>query len=234
MPIEELLTGAFVYLAAAVIAVPLFARLGLGSVLGYLVAGVLIGPCVLGFVGAKATDVMHFAEFGVIMMLFLVGLELQPVEALAAAQADLRARRPAGRADRRRHRRRGAAASASTWQGALAPGSRSRCRRRRSCCRASTSGACSRPRPGSSASRCCCSRTSRSSRSSRCCRSRHRCRAPTEERAAFAASAGLGAGARRARRRGRDRARRAVRDAARCSAASPEPASARSSPRPRC
>ena len=77
MPLEELLTGTFVYLAAAVVAAPLFARLGLGSVLGYLAAGIVIGPSVLGLTG-EATDVLHFAEFGIIVMLFLVGLELQP------------------------------------------------------------------------------------------------------------------------------------------------------------
>ncbi len=69
---------AFVYLSAAVIAVPVAKRLGLGSVLGYLLAGVIIGPFVLGFVGEEGQDVMHFAEFGVVLMLFLVGLELQP------------------------------------------------------------------------------------------------------------------------------------------------------------
>ncbi len=58
--------------------VPLAKRLGLGSVPGYLVAGVLIGPFVLGLVGQKTTDVMHFAEFGVVMMLFVIGLELEP------------------------------------------------------------------------------------------------------------------------------------------------------------
>ncbi|GHB70257.1 potassium transporter [Psychrosphaera saromensis] len=73
----NLLFDAFIYLCAAVISVPIAKRLGLGSVLGYLVAGVLIGPFVLGFVGDQ-TDVMHFAEFGVVMMLFLVGLELKP------------------------------------------------------------------------------------------------------------------------------------------------------------
>lgn len=69
---------AFVYLAAAVVAVPVAKKLGLGSVLGYLIAGVIIGPYVMGFVGEEGQDVMHFAEFGVVMMLFLVGLELQP------------------------------------------------------------------------------------------------------------------------------------------------------------
>ncbi|WP_273429568.1 monovalent cation:proton antiporter-2 (CPA2) family protein [Marinobacter sp.] len=68
---------AFIYLVAAVIAVPLAKRLGLGSVLGYLVAGVVIGP-VTGLVGQEATTIQHFAEFGVVMMLFLVGMELDP------------------------------------------------------------------------------------------------------------------------------------------------------------
>jgi len=69
---------AFVYLTAAVISVPIAKRLGLGSVLGYLLAGVAIGPFALGLIGAEGQDVMHFAEFGVVMMLFLIGLELQP------------------------------------------------------------------------------------------------------------------------------------------------------------
>ncbi|NQZ78724.1 MAG: cation:proton antiporter, partial [Ekhidna sp.] len=69
---------AFVYLSAAVISVPLAKKLGLGSVLGYLIAGILIGPFVFEFVGEEGQDVMHFAEFGVVMMLFIVGLELQP------------------------------------------------------------------------------------------------------------------------------------------------------------
>src|SRR4051812_37791251 len=74
----SVLSHAFVYLLAAVIAVPLAKRCGLGSVLGYLIAGALIGPHALSLVGAHSGDVMHFAEFGVVMMLFLVGLELQP------------------------------------------------------------------------------------------------------------------------------------------------------------
>lgn len=72
------LLQATIYLAAAVIAVPVAKRLGLGSVLGYLIAGVLIGP-VLGLIGSEAQDLRHFAEFGVVMMLFLVGLELEPM-----------------------------------------------------------------------------------------------------------------------------------------------------------
>lgn len=72
------LSQAIVYLAAAVICVPLAKRLGMGSVLGYLLAGMLIGPFVLGFVGKEGEDIMHFAEFGVVMMLFLIGLELEP------------------------------------------------------------------------------------------------------------------------------------------------------------
>ncbi len=72
-----LLFQAFVYLCAAVIAVPLASRLGLGSVLGYLIAGIVIGPA-LGLVGSETQGIQHVAEFGVVMMLFLVGLELEP------------------------------------------------------------------------------------------------------------------------------------------------------------
>jgi Kef-type K+ transport system membrane component KefB len=75
---QSFLVQAFIYLAAAVIAVPVARRLGLGSVLGYLLAGVGIGPFVLGLLGTEGQDVMHFAEFGVVMMLFVVGLELEP------------------------------------------------------------------------------------------------------------------------------------------------------------
>jgi monovalent cation:proton antiporter-2 (CPA2) family protein len=69
---------ALVFLGAAVLFVPLAKKSGLGSVLGYLIAGVIIGPSVLGFVGAEGQDIMHYAEFGVVMMLFLIGLELEP------------------------------------------------------------------------------------------------------------------------------------------------------------
>ena len=69
---------AFVYLTAAVVAVPIAKRMGLGSVLGYLIAGMVIGPFGLGLIGEEGKDVLEFAEFGVVMMLFLIGLELQP------------------------------------------------------------------------------------------------------------------------------------------------------------
>ena len=69
---------AFIYLAAAVISVPLAKRLGLGSVLGYLLAGIVIGPFGFALVGTGEGDVMHVAEFGVVMMLFVIGLELRP------------------------------------------------------------------------------------------------------------------------------------------------------------
>ncbi|MGB3493527.1 MAG: glutathione-regulated potassium-efflux system protein KefC [Elainellaceae cyanobacterium] len=75
---DEFFFQAFIYLMAAVLSVPIAQRLGLGSVLGYLIAGVIIGPFVLSLVGEQQEDVMHFAEFGVVMMLFLIGLELQP------------------------------------------------------------------------------------------------------------------------------------------------------------
>lgn len=75
----------FIYLLAAIVCVPVAKRLGLGSVLGYLFAGVLIGPFVLGkYIGMSSgddvQDIMHAAEFGVVMMLFLIGLELDPRE----------------------------------------------------------------------------------------------------------------------------------------------------------
>ena len=71
------LTGSLVYLAAAVIAVPLAKLLGLGSIIGYLGAGILIGPWGLKLV-TDPKQMLEFAEFGVVLMLFLVGLELEP------------------------------------------------------------------------------------------------------------------------------------------------------------
>jgi glutathione-regulated potassium-efflux system ancillary protein KefC len=71
------LTGGLIYLSAAVIAVPLSRALGLGSIIGYLAAGIAIGPWGLGLV-SNVEDILHFAEFGVVLMLFMVGLELEP------------------------------------------------------------------------------------------------------------------------------------------------------------
>ena len=69
---------AVIYLSAAIVCVPIAKRLGLSSVLGYLLAGILIGPYILGFIGEEGEDILHFAEFGVVMMLFLIGLEIEP------------------------------------------------------------------------------------------------------------------------------------------------------------
>ena len=71
------LINSFIYLSAAVIAVPLSKALGLGSIIGYLAAGIAIGPWGLGLV-TNVEDILHFAEFGVVLMLFLIGLELEP------------------------------------------------------------------------------------------------------------------------------------------------------------
>ena len=74
---HSLLFNAFVYLLAAVLAVPISKRLGFGSVLGYLLAGVVIGPWGLRLI-REAEDILHFAEFGVVLLLFAIGLELNP------------------------------------------------------------------------------------------------------------------------------------------------------------
>ncbi|HXE48213.1 MAG TPA: cation:proton antiporter, partial [Ramlibacter sp.] len=71
------LTNTLIYLGAAVIAVPLSRALGLGAIIGYLAAGIAIGPWGLRLV-SNVEDILHFAEFGVVLMLFLVGLELEP------------------------------------------------------------------------------------------------------------------------------------------------------------
>ena len=77
MHTENLLINALYFLLAAVIAVPLFKRFGLGSILGYLFAGLVLGPQVLGLIDDPEA-VLHFAEYGVILLLFIIGLELAP------------------------------------------------------------------------------------------------------------------------------------------------------------
>ena len=74
---NEFLQSSVVFLSAAVIAVPIAQRLGLGSVLGYLIAGALIGPWGLGLI-SDVDAILHFAELGVVLLLFLIGLELNP------------------------------------------------------------------------------------------------------------------------------------------------------------
>ncbi|TDE17487.1 monovalent cation:proton antiporter-2 (CPA2) family protein [Dyadobacter psychrotolerans] len=75
---SDFLPQALVYLSAAVICVPIAKKIGMSSVLGYLISGIIIGPFVLGFIGQEGEGIMHVAEFGVVMMLFLIGLELEP------------------------------------------------------------------------------------------------------------------------------------------------------------
>ncbi|MEM7547549.1 MAG: monovalent cation:proton antiporter-2 (CPA2) family protein [Pseudomonadota bacterium] len=74
---DPMLANAAIYLAATVISVPLFKRLGLGSVLGYVAAGTLVGPFGLGLL-SNVEEVRHVSEFGVVLLLFVIGLELRP------------------------------------------------------------------------------------------------------------------------------------------------------------
>jgi glutathione-regulated potassium-efflux system ancillary protein KefC len=74
---DEQLLIALVYLLAAVAAVPIAKRLGLGAVLGYLLAGIVIGPWGLGLI-TEVKHILEFSEFGVVLLLFLIGLELDP------------------------------------------------------------------------------------------------------------------------------------------------------------
>ncbi|MCG8579709.1 MAG: monovalent cation:proton antiporter-2 (CPA2) family protein, partial [Bacteroidales bacterium] len=78
MHLDEIFFKIMIYLLAAVISVPIAKKIGLGSVLGYLIAGIVIGPFALELVGSEGEGVMHIAEFGVVIMLFIVGLELHP------------------------------------------------------------------------------------------------------------------------------------------------------------
>lgn len=78
MDSSQIFMQVFIYLLSAVIAVPISKRFGFGSVLGYLAAGIIIGPFVLKLTSIHTENIMHFAEFGIVMMLFLIGLELRP------------------------------------------------------------------------------------------------------------------------------------------------------------
>ena len=74
---QTLLTAGVIYLVAAVLIVPIAARLGIGAVLGYLVAGIAIGPWGLGFI-SDVEEILHFSELGVVFLMFIIGLELNP------------------------------------------------------------------------------------------------------------------------------------------------------------
>ena len=97
-----------VFLGATVLAVPLFRRLHLSAILGYLAAGVIIGPSGLGVID-DGEGVMHIAEFGVVLLLFVIGLELQPSRLRASGDHHRRLHHDcaaAGTADQRCHRHR--------------------------------------------------------------------------------------------------------------------------------
>ena len=74
--VQPFFIDAIVLLAGAVITAPLFKRIGLGTVLGYLAAGVIIGP-IIGFI-REPEDILKFGELGVVMLLFIIGLEMKP------------------------------------------------------------------------------------------------------------------------------------------------------------
>ncbi|ERH64606.1 MULTISPECIES: glutathione-regulated potassium-efflux system protein KefB [Pantoea] len=76
---ETLLTAGVIYLVAAVLVVPIAARLGIGAVLGYLLAGIAIGPWGLGFI-SDVDEILHFSELGVVFLMFIIGLELNPAK----------------------------------------------------------------------------------------------------------------------------------------------------------
>lgn len=75
----NLLHAGIIFLAAAVIMVPVAQRLRIGAVLGYLLAGIAIGPWGLGFI-KNVNELLHFSELGVVFLMFLIGLELNPRE----------------------------------------------------------------------------------------------------------------------------------------------------------
>ena len=76
---SDMLLAGVLFLFAAVVAVPLAARLGIGAVLGYLIAGIAIGPWGLGFI-SDVDEILHFSELGVVFLMFIIGLELNPAK----------------------------------------------------------------------------------------------------------------------------------------------------------
>ena len=132
------ITGSLVYLAAAVLAVPIARFLGLGSIIGYLGAGILIGPWGLKLV-TRPEEILQIAEFGVVLMLFLVGLELEPQRLWALEEADLRLGQRAAASARRCCSPSARSPSASTGAWRWSPRSAWRCRRRRSASASSAS-----------------------------------------------------------------------------------------------
>lgn len=91
---SDFLLAGVLFLFAAVAAVPLASRLGIGAVLGYLLAGIAIGPWGLGFI-SDVDEILHFSELGVVFLMFIIGLELNP-QALATAAFDFWRRRGTG------------------------------------------------------------------------------------------------------------------------------------------
>ena len=154
------LTQIALFLAAAVVAAPLAKLLRIGTVLGYLLVGVLIGPFGLGFVYTvyEVDSVLHFAEFGVVLLLFLIGLELRP-KRLWTLRANLFGVGGAQVAITGLVLAAIGMAFGLAWQTALLPAWRCRCRRRRSPCRCWRRTRSSPCATAAWPSRCCCSRT---------------------------------------------------------------------------
>ncbi len=96
---STLLTAILLFLFAAVVTVPIARRLGIGAVLGYLIAGIAIGPWGLGFI-RDVDEILHFSELGVVFLMFIIGLELNPSKPAFRGAAE----RAAGDPDRHPHR----------------------------------------------------------------------------------------------------------------------------------
>ena len=159
-----ILESGAIMLGAALVFVTLFRRLRLGATLGYIVAGALIGPQLLGLI-QDPEQLTSVTEIGIALLLFIVGLELQPQPAVAAAHGHFRAR-PARRSccaawrSARCSISRSASRPRRRWRSAC----RSACRRPRRCCRCCARTMSSTRRRASAPSRSCCSRTCRSCR----------------------------------------------------------------------